>query len=313
VNNVGKGKGLDLSVVIVSFNTRQLLDICLASLLADLREAKLVGEVFVVDNASSDGSPEMVRERYPEVLLIASERNLGFAAANNLALRQAQGRYILLLNPDSQIVKGALEKLVSFLEVQPEVGMVGARLLYPDGRFQHSAFKFPTLAMTLFDFFPLNHRIINSRLNGRYPVAYYERPFPIDHPLGAALMVRRKILEQVGFLDERFFIYCEEIDWCVRIKRAGWQIWCVPEAQVIHHEAQSTGQFREAMFVELFKSRYLLFAKHYGGAYQWAARQIVRLGLLRKMLQDRWWAWRGKLAKEDFEARLGAYGEVFRM
>lgn len=300
-------------MVIVSFNTRKLLDVCLASLFAGLREAKLRGEVFVVDNASSDGSPEMVRERYPEVQLTANERNLGFAAANNLALRQSRGGYILLLNPDSQLMNGALGKMLSFLEAHPEVGMVGAGLLYPDGRFQHSAFKFPTLAMTFFDFFPLNHRIINSRLNGRYPMTYYEGPFPIDHPLGAALMVRREVLEQVGLLDERFFIYCEEIDWCMRIKRAGWQIWCVPEAQVIHHEAQSTRQFREAMFVELFRSRYLLFAKHYGGLYQWAARQIVRLGLLRKILEDRWRTWRGSLGKEELEARLGAYGEVFRM
>lgn len=323
---------LDLSVVIVSFNTRHHLEACLASLFTSLRppassiqaevgstepssraQAEGLAEVFVADNASTDGSADMVRERFPQVHLIENRENLGFAAANNQAIRQSQGRYILLLNPDTIVRGDAVAALIDFMEANPQAGVAGAKLLYPDGRLQHSAFAFPTLPMAFFDFFPLNHRLINSRLNGRYPRHWYDRPFPIDHPLGACFMVRREVIDQVGLFDERFFIYCEEIDWCIRIKEAGWQIYCVPAAEVVHHAAQSTGQFRDQMFVQLWKSRYQLFAKHYGLFYQRAVRWIVRLGLLRQMMHARWQSWRGEMSPGELQGRLAAYGRVFRM
>jgi GT2 family glycosyltransferase len=218
---------------------------------------------------------------------------------------------VLLLNPDTEVRGEALALLVRFLDEHPEVGAVGAKLLYPDGRLQHGAFHFPGVAQTFLDFFPIHHRLTDSWLNGRYPrVAYADGPFPIDHPLGACLMVRTEAIRRVGLMDEQFFIYCEEIDWCLRIKRAGWQIYCVPQAEVVHHVAQSTRQFRNAMFVALWRSRLRLYAKHYSPVRQWAIRQVIRLGVgreLRRASVD------GRLSPAERDARLGSYRQVLEM
>lgn len=315
---------MDLAIVIVSWNVRELLEACLTSVYESLESSNLRGEVWVVDNASTDGSAEMVWERFPQARLIANETNAGFAAANNQALRamgfpSAESRdlpgYVLLLNPDTEVVGDALFTMVYFLDGNPQAGVAGARLLYPDGRLQHSAFAFPTLAQAFFDFFPLHHRLLNSRLNGRYPYKLYQRgePLPVDHPLGAALMARREAIQQVGLLDERFFIYCEEIDWCMRMKKADWGIYCVPRAEVVHHEARSTGQVRGRMFVALWRSRYLLFEKHYGRFYQWAVRRIMRLGLRAEMRRALAAHERGEFSEAELESCLAAYRTVAEM
>jgi GT2 family glycosyltransferase len=314
---------LDLSTVIVSFNTRQLLKECLDSVYSSLAESTLTSEVIVVDNASHDGSAAMVRKHFPQVRLIANEENRGFAAANNQALRTLgygtgdtphpqPPEYVTLLNPDTIVGGNALTTLVRFMDENLRAGACGARLLHSDGRFQHSAFAFPTLFQIFLDFFPINYRLTDSRLNGRYPRRLYQagKPFPIDHPLGAALMVRREVIEQVGLLDERFFIYCEEIDWCLRIKADGWGIWCVPKAKIVHHVAQSTGQFRNEMFVALWKSRYQLFEKHYSRLFQWMARHIVKLGLWAEVRRARAAARRGEITENELTSRLTAYRQV---
>lgn len=167
--------------------------------------------------------------------------------------------------------------------------------------------------MSLFDFFPINHRVVESRLNGRYPRKSYEAPFSIDHPLGACLLMRREAIDRVGLLDERFFIYCEEIDWCLRAKRAGWEIYCVPEAKVVHYGAASTRQFRGAMLVELHRSRYELFRKHYGSLFVWAIRPVVGLGVLREMIRAKLAAWHGRLEATELEERLKAYRQILGM
>jgi N-acetylglucosaminyl-diphospho-decaprenol L-rhamnosyltransferase len=324
----------DLSIVIVSFNTRQLLKECLDSVYASLVESTLTSEIIVVDNASRDGSAEMVQKHFTRVRLIANEDNRGFAAANNQALRALgygvgdrryssssnlhyppSPEYAMLLNPDTIIDESALTTLVRFMDENPRAGACGARLLYSDGRFQHSAFAFPTLFQVFLDFFPINHRLTDSRMNGRYPRRLYQigKPFPIAHPLGAALMVRREVIEQVGLLDERFFIYCEEIDWCLRIKAAGWGIWCVPEAEIVHHVARSTRQSRDEMFVALWKSRYQLFEKHYNRLFLWTARRIVRFGLWAKVRQARMAARRGEITESELTSRLTAYRRVREM
>jgi N-acetylglucosaminyl-diphospho-decaprenol L-rhamnosyltransferase len=283
-----------LSVVVVSYNTRALLRACLASVYRGLQASGLVGDVWVVDNASADGSADVVRTEFPSVHLIAQSENVGFAAANNLAL-QAIGFHpspgtgtavrslpdaVLLLNPDTLVLDDALGILYQTLMDSPRVGAVGAALVYSDGGFQHSAFRFPDLPQVLFDFFPLNHRLTDSWLNGRYARALYAagRPFDIDFPLGAALMVRREALQQVGLMDERFFIYCEEIDWCLRFHRAGWKVFCVPRARIVHYAGQSTQQFRDPMFIALWRSRFRLFEKHYSPLFRWVVRRLVAAG-----------------------------------
>ena len=312
---------MDLAIVIVSWNVRGLLEACLASVYESLKGSSLAGEVWVVDNASTDGSVELVRERFPQARLIANETNVGFAAANNQALRaigftstgpHELPRYILLLNPDTEVLDDALITMVGFLDENPQAGIAGASLLYPDGHLQHSAFAFPTLTQAFLDFFPLHYRLLNSRLNGRYPRQLYKRgePFPIDHPLGAALMARGEAIQEVGLLDERFFIYCEEIDWCMRMKKAGWGIYCVPRAEVVHHEAKSTRQVRGEMFAALWRSRYLLFEKHYGRFYQWAVRRIVRLGLRAEMRRALAAYERSEISEAELESCLAAYRTV---
>lgn len=313
---------LDLSVVIVSFNTRELLRECLRSTLASLScppnrdqgASDWSWEAWVVDNASPDGSAAMVAADFPNVRLIANEENRGFAAANNQALRQSTGRYVLLLNPDTVVQGSAFAELVSFMDRTPAAGAAGVSLLNPDGTPQQSCFRFPTLLMSFFDFFPLNHRLTNSRLNGRYPLHRHAGgPFAIDHPLGACFIVRRTAAEQVGWLDEDYFMYCEEIDWCLRLKRGGWQIFCVPQAKVTHLGGQSTRQFRGAMLVELHRSRRLLFEKHYGKCFRFAHRQIVRLGAASEVRRAKQLGREGKIGEREWRERLAAYETIGRL
>jgi N-acetylglucosaminyl-diphospho-decaprenol L-rhamnosyltransferase len=305
------GPGMDLSVVVVSYNTRELVSECLASVFSTLGP-RLRHEVIVVDNASSDDSVAMIRDSFPQVRVLANSENVGFAAGSNQGLKESNGRFVILLNPDTVASAGALERMVALMEEQGDVGVVGPRLIYPDGQFQHSAFTFPTLPMIFLDFFPLHHRLVNSRLNGRYPRALYEKgkPFAIDHPLGAALMVRRPVMEQVGLLDPGFFMYCEEIDWCMRIKRAGWRILCCPRAEIVHYAAQSTSQFADDMYVELHRSRYRLYEKHYSPSFRRVARWLVGLGIAYMSLRARWAHFRGELTAEALDRRLRAYREV---
>lgn len=304
---------MDLSIVIVSFQVQECLERCLQSL--ERACDSLAAQIIVVDNASSDGSLEMVRDNFPRVEWIANPDNRGFARANNQGLERAQGKYLLLLNPDTEIRDDsvdALTRMVEFMDAHPRAGVCGPSLFYPDGTRQHSAFRFPSLAQIYMDLFPVNWRLRESRLNGRYPFAEYEkgRPFQIDHPLGAALMVRRETAGQVGVLDEDYFIYAEEVDWCMRIKRAGWEIWCVPAAKIVHHEARSTRQFRDTMFVELWKARFTLFRKQYSHVWNDAARALVRAGMRRALRETERELGRGALTADQAAQRRAAYESV---
>ena len=306
---------MDLSIAIVSWNVKELLADCLASVYASLEGNATEYQVLVVDNASSDGSVDMVHERFPQARLMANADNKGFAAANNQAMVKSRGRYVVLLNPDTVLRDNALGTMRRFMDDTPSVGMAGPRLVYGNGSFQHSAFGFPSLAQVFFDFFPVHYRLLESRLNGRYPRSLYAsgRPFAIDHPLGACMVVRREVIEQVGRLDEQFFMYCEEVDWAMRMRRAGWGVYCVPAAEVVHYAGQSTRQFRDEMFVALWRSRFRLFAKHYGTLYNWAVRRIVRAGLRYEEGRARRQAEADLIPEEELVGRLAAYQRVRQM
>jgi len=304
----------ELTVVVVSFNTARLLEACLVALERSLAASpELRARVVVVDNASRDGSPDLVRKRFPSLELRALDRNLGFAAANNLVLRELDSPFALLLNPDTEVIGDAPAALVRFLRAHPRAGVVGGRLVYGDGSFQHSCFAFPTLAMSFLDFFPLNHRLIDSRLNGRYPRGWYERDFQIGHPLGAGMAVRRSALDQAGLMDEGFFMYCEEVDLCRRIRAAGWEIWYSPDATIVHHEAQATRQFRGEMLLQLHKSRFRFFSKHYPPVYGRVARAIVRLGLLRDLIRSAAGRVRGDVDAGEWRRRRRVYERLLAL
>ncbi len=288
-----------LAVVLVTWNVRELVLDALETLFADLDSGGLPdSQVWLVDNASADGTAEAVAERYPQVRLIASERNLGFAAGNNLALR-AMGfgrvtsdclpRAVYLLNPDTRTQPGATRTLYDALFAAANVGLVGARLSYGDGSFQHSAFMFPGLRQIWTEFFPTPGRLVVGPFNGRYPRTRYEsgQPFTVDFPLGATMMLRREVIESTGMFDEGFALYCEEIDWAWRIRKAGWRTLCVPAARVTHLEGRSSAQARPESFTKLWRSRLRLYDKHHPRWRVWLARRLIVAGLRRHARQLR--------------------------
>ena len=302
---------VELSIVIVSWNTRALTLACLDALGA--AAAPLRAETLVIDNGSTDGTPDAIRAAHPAVRLIEPGRNLGFAAGNNAGLAAARGDFLCLLNPDTVPAPGSLAALVAFLRANPTIGAAGPRLRNPDGSEQGVGFAFPTLAQVFLDFFPLGGRFAGSRLNGRYPHASRQNPFPIGFPLGACLVARRAATIATGPLDEGFFMYSEEVDWCRRMTDAGWPIWCVPTAEVVHHGGQSTGQASARMFVELQRSRARYYRLHHRPAFVRAARLLTRAAMLREALR----AWRlyrrGVLDHAAWRARTRACGVVFRL
>lgn len=271
----GAGTG-DLAIILVTYQSRSLIGDCLRAI--DRATAGCPPAIVAVDNASPDGTAGLIAAEHPGVHLIANADNRGFAAACNQGAAETDRPYLLFLNPDTIVLPGALVRALDFLRGRPDVAALGCQLLYADGTFQHSAFRFPTVAMTFLDFFPINHRLADARINGRYPRSAYRQPFPIDHPLGAFLLVRREAFERVGPLDEGYFMYSEEIDWCHRAKDAGLAIYCEPRATVIHHSGASTQQVRAPMLVQLYRSRLRYFAKFCSTAEQAAHRAIIAAG-----------------------------------
>ena len=269
---------MDLSVVIVNWNVRELLRRCLLSLGESSSETPLLTEVVVVDCASSDGSAEMVRREFPWVRLIASEENLGYARGGNLGARQTTGRYLLLLNPDTEVVGDALATMVRYLDEHPAVGAVGPQLRYPDGTLQSSRRRFPTLATAFCESTLLHQWFPSNPVARRYYLDDHpaDVPQPVDWLVGAALMIRRETWQQVGPLDEGFFMYFEELDWCRRCRAAGWEIHYLPTAQVIHHEGKSSEQVVAARTIRFQRSKIRYFRKYYGAG--WGL--VIRLFLL---------------------------------
>ena len=282
---------IDVAVIIVSWNVRDYLVQCLRSVFADLQRSGLRGEVFVVDNASTDGTADLVQSLFPNVHLIANTDNPGFGAANNQGMAEAKvygPRNYFLLNPDTKLQPGALFELINALEEQPNGGMAGARLVYGDGRFQPSAFFFPGLRQLAFDLFPLPARYYESRWNGRYPQAWLARdnaPFAIDHPLGATMMVRADVAEATHGFDESFHMYCEEIDWSWRIQEAGWRVYVVPAAEIIHYGGESTRQVPAQSVINLWQSRAQLYREMYGRIRLTIASKMVQIGMRRRAKQ----------------------------
>ena len=246
-----------LSIVIVNWNTEALLRQCLASIVAHPPDGPY--EVVVVDNASTDGSVEMVRDEFPAVVLLANEQNAGFAAGNNLAIEASTADMILLLNSDTVVRPGALEALLQFMESHSGAGAAGARLLNPDGTLQPSCFPLPTLLSEGLHLFHLDYR--QRRAMQTWDVS---QPRAVDVLLGACMLLRRAAVQQVGLLDEGYFMYSEEVDYCRRLQEAGWTLHWVPEAEVVHYGGQSTRQVATEMFLRLYAGKLRYFRKHEG-------------------------------------------------
>lgn len=258
---------VDISVIIVSWNVADYLRHCLDSLRAEAaRHTSPSIEVVVVDNDSTDDTVEMARDAFPEARLIVNSVNVGFTRANNQGISVASGRFILLLNPDTEVLPGAMEAMVAYLDAHPQVGSLGPELLYSDGSHQSSRRRFPTLATAFVESTILQSYLPNSRLLKRYycldlPAGQTQE---VDWLVGACLLVRREAIENVGLLDEGYFMYSEEMDWCYRIKKAGWKVVYLPEARVVHHYARSSSQDLPRQHIHFQASKCRYFAKHHG-------------------------------------------------
>lgn len=265
-----------LSTVIVNWNTADLLKRCLDAL--NRAAGSFTHEMIVIDNGSIDGSPEMVQSKYPGVRLLRSEQNLGFARANNLGLRIARGHFVLLLNSDTEVQTGALDHMIGFAEVHTDVGIVGASLRNPDGSAQFSCDLFPLsprqmIWQHLVNVFRPHNHVTRQGTIVRWT---YTAPFEVDWVSGAALMIRQEVIHQIGPLDERFFMYAEEIDWCYRAKLAGWRIYHLPQAEILHSK-QGSSSGNPLLSAQLLRQRdhslELFYRKHYG----WSAAVGVEL------------------------------------
>ena len=271
-----------LSIIIVNWNTRGLLAQCLTSLYADAPFASFaLFETFVVDNASTDGSAPMVRERFPQVHLIENSENVGFARANNQAIRQSRGCYVLLLNSDTEARPGALETLVGFMDAHPQAGAAGARLLNADGTLQPSCHPMLTPWREFWRLLFLER----IRRRATYDMAHWDpgTPREVEVIKGACLMLRREGLDQVGLLDERYFMYTEEMDLCYRLRRAGWRLYWVPEARVVHYEEGSTRKVAEPMYIQLYRSKVQFYRKGGGDGQARLFKALVALAYLPRL------------------------------
>lgn len=269
---------MDLSVCVVSYNCRDLLAECLRSI--EEHSGELSVEVTVTDNASSDGTVEMLREQFPAVQVIANEDNAGFAAGTNQAMAEAGGETLMMLNPDTEVTAGALERLVGFLRERPEAGAVGPAVVGPDGRPQPTGHRFPRLLRTLVTQVGLHRALPCCRAfeGPTGPAAHLQRR--VDWLSGVCIAIRREAWERVGPLDEGFFMYSEDVDWCYRAARAGYERWLLPDARIIHHEGASWGGASRERILAAHRANFRFFGKHYGHAAEVTHRALVTLGAL---------------------------------
>ncbi len=327
----------DLSIIIVNWNVHDLLRDCLMAIqrspgvvLAEAQQGgeaaqhlppshplqpAITAEVIVVDNASSDGSAEMVATQFPWVRLIANPDNRGFAAANNQGLAISRGRYVLFLNPDTVVVDDALRALVHYMDLHPEAGAVGPLLRYGDGSLQPSCRRFPTLTIALFESTPIAWHWPDNPWARHYRMADLQEPTAgvqeVDWLVGAALLVRREALDQVEGFDEGYFMYSEELDLCRRLKEAGWRIFYLPFAQVIHYEGRSSEQAIAARHIRFQASKVRYFRKFHGPL----AAELLR-GFLLAAFAAEWLLegskWLLGSRRSLRRQRMAAYGQLLR-
>ncbi len=300
-----------LSACIVNWNTREELRACLLS----LRAHPYAGgqEIIVVDNASADGSARMVRDEFPEVRLVANTSNESYARGTNQALALARGALLLLLNPDVEVTPGALDRLAAFLSSEPDAAAAAPKLIHPDGRVQASLRGFPEPGPLLWDILLLPRVFPYSRVLGAYRLTYwdYDKPGPVPQPMASCLMVMRRAYETVGPMDERFPLFFNDVDWCLRAYAAGWKIYYTPEAAVIHHGGASTKKVRAAAVWESHRALLRFYEKHY---HPKIARPLY--ALIRAAVTLLAWArtgrWGQKLGGEESTTNSGAPAGLHR-
>lgn len=255
---------VDISIIIVSWNTEDILHNCLKSISEETKNIDY--EIIVVDNASTDGSSEMVKKDFPKVSLIENSNNRGFAAASNQGIAISKGRYVLLLNSDTIILSDAISKTVSFADNNPDAAVVACRVLNPDRSLQPTCFMFPSVINMVLSSSYLYKLLPGSRFFGRERMTWWDRKYArdVDVVTGCFMLVRREAIGAVGLLDEQFFMYGEETDWCYRFKNAGWKVMFTPASEIVHLGNQSAKSHPASMLLQLRGSTLLFMKKHRG-------------------------------------------------
>lgn len=303
---------IDLSVSIVNTNNRDLLVQCLDSICRTI--GQLSYEIWVVDNCSTDGSVEAVRARFPQVRIIENTDRLGYPTSHNRALQHCQGRHVLVLNEDMLVLPGALETMVAFMEAHPDAGMVGCRLLNADGSLQPSCRAFPNLWIQFFRSLYLDKLFPGNRWTGANYMSYWghDTVREVDVIKGCCMLVRREVLAQVGLMDERFFIYYEETDWCYRTKQQGWKVYFTPDAEIIHYGEQTTSRQSARMTLIQRQSLLKYFCKHHSRP----ATALVRLlSIVETGLRVIYWSLNSLIRRREREHaryKIGLYWPTLR-
>lgn len=256
-------KELDVSIIVVSWNAKEFLRQCLQSIYETIHSVTY--EIIVVDNDSSDGSPEMVKKEFPRVKLICTGDNFGFAKGNNIGINHSNGKYLFLINSDVEVKRGCINRMVSFMDKHPEIGLLGPKVQYPDVTLQPSCKSFPTLWNTACYALALDAILPRSKLFSSYLMRYWrhDKVRPIDVIAGCCWMVRREAVNEVGLLDEEFFMYGEDIDWCRRFWMAGWQVVFFPYAEVIHYGGASSSNASIRFYIEMLRANIQYFKKYH--------------------------------------------------
>jgi GT2 family glycosyltransferase len=276
---------MTLSIVIVNYNTEMLLRSCLESVYASANGTPL--DVWVVDNNSRDASVTMVKSRFPRVNVIENTCNVGFSKANNMVISRSRSDYLLLLNPDTLIIGDAIERMVRFMNERPEVGIAGCKVLNRDGTLQLACRRsIPTPRVAFFRLTGLSKIFPKNRMMAEYNMTYKspDQTHEVDAVSGAFLMIRRKAVEDIGLLDERFFMYGEELDWCLRAKRAGWAVMYHPAAQIVHYKGQSTKYNSRRAAIEFYRAMYLFHKKHFARSHSPLVNSMIYAGIFLKAL-----------------------------
>jgi GT2 family glycosyltransferase len=253
---------VDVSVIIVNWNTRDMLRDCLRSVYEQTQQVSF--EIVVIDNASQDGSVDMVRREFPAVVLIPNPENRGFAAANNQGMEVAHGRYVLLLNSDTLVLGEALARTVQFADAHPQAAVVGCRVLNPDRSLQPTCFLYPSLLNMVLSSTYLYKLWPRSRFFGRERMTWWDRNDvrDVDVVTGCFMLVRREAIDRVGVMDDHYFVYGEETDWCYRFKAAGWRVLFTPDAEIVHFGGASSRRVAYQMKLQLYGSILRFLRKH---------------------------------------------------
>jgi GT2 family glycosyltransferase len=276
---------MDLSIIIVNYNTKELLKQTIQSVIDTTKNIRY--EIIVSDNNSTDGSIEMLEKYFPEVKLIKNKDNLGFPKGNNVAVKKSIGRYVLLLNSDTVVIDNCLEKCIKYMDLHKGIGVLGCKVVLKDGQLDHACKRgFPTPEASLFYMLKLHKLFPDSKKFGQYTLGYLheDEPNEVDSLTGAFMVLRRETVDEVGLLDEEFFMYGEDIDWCYRIKEAGWKVMYYPEAKIIHYKGASSKKKRFKTLYEFHRAMILFYDKHYRLKYNIFVTILVYLGVYVKFI-----------------------------